>query len=270
MVSFGYDGTAFQGWARQPGARTVEGEILHGIDRFRLAGDGTVGHLDVASRTDRGVSARANALAFESPLPAPALLRALNGIAPEIFFRAAVAVDPAFHVRAADRRTYRYFDPPRGQRLAAWRETARLFEGEIDVRSLGRSIPQEAPVRRTVERLRIRRRDRGLEIEVVARSFVWGMVRKIVAALREVDVGRLSRPALADALRGHRRLTLPLAEPEPLVLWEVAYPLRWKYFASGPSRARVRRNGAEEARLWAREKVLGVLSEERTTRARPP
>ena len=266
-MSFGYDGTAFQGWARQPNARTVEGEILEGIGRLGLGEPGRSVRLDVASRTDRGVSARANALALESPLSAPALLRALNGIAPEVFFRAAVAVGPAFHVRAADRRVYRYFDPPRGQRLASWRAAARRFEGEIDVRSLGRSIPREAPVWRTIDRLRVQRRNRGLEIEIVARSFVWGMVRKIVAALRELEAGRLSTPALTEALRGHRRLTLPLAEPEPLVLWDVEYPVRWTYFSAGPSRARARRNGAEEARLWARAQVLGALAESGTQRA---
>ncbi|MCI4322345.1 MAG: hypothetical protein L3K05_08590, partial [Thermoplasmata archaeon] len=64
----------------------------------------------MASRTDRGVSARGNALALTSPLPGAGLLRALNGLRPEIFFTAATEVEEAFRPRAARSRTYRYWE----------------------------------------------------------------------------------------------------------------------------------------------------------------
>jgi tRNA pseudouridine38-40 synthase len=51
-----YDGTAFRGWARQPGERTVEGEM-----RQALAGlYRSVDAFAVAGRTDAGVHALAN------------------------------------------------------------------------------------------------------------------------------------------------------------------------------------------------------------------
>lgn len=260
LLSFGYDGTAFAGWARQPGLRTVEGEILRGLERTGVSPGPSTAGLRVASRTDRGVSARANALTLESDLAGEPLLRALNGIAPEIFFTAASRVASDFRVRSPHTRTYRYFEAPGFRSLSRWRAGARLFEGPVDVRSFGRGFPASAPVSRTVDAVAIRRIGRGLRIEVTARSFVWGMVRKMVAALRELDAERLSVERLTAAIEGRERLTLPMAEPEPLVLWEVKYSVPWDHRAPRPTRAQLRRAELERRALWCRARVLDSIS----------
>ncbi|HTT74050.1 MAG TPA: hypothetical protein VMG99_07935 [Thermoplasmata archaeon] len=261
LVRFGYDGGNFHGWARQPGLRTVEGELRRGLGRHRISPTAEAADLRVASRTDRGVSARANALTLRTDLPAEALLSALNGIAPDLFFDAATPVGDAFRVRGAVSRTYRYFDPPRSQDLARWRAGAALLTGAIDVRSFGRAVPSHRPVVRTVDSIRIERVGEGLRIDLTAPSFVWGMVRKLVAALREVDAGRLPLERLGAAAAGATRLTLPLAEPEALVLWDVAYPLAWPYRSPGPNRAQVRWADASRAGLWTRTRLVEALED---------
>ncbi|HEY6238704.1 MAG TPA: tRNA pseudouridine(38-40) synthase TruA, partial [Thermoplasmata archaeon] len=55
LVRFGYDGSGFAGWARQPGRRTVEGELHEGIVRAKVAASAEAARPRVASRTDRGV-----------------------------------------------------------------------------------------------------------------------------------------------------------------------------------------------------------------------
>jgi tRNA pseudouridine38-40 synthase len=257
-VRFGYDGAAFQGWARQPGARTVEGEIRRGLAghrrlRFEPAA------LEVASRTDRGVHARGNALALTADLPGPLLLRSLNGIAPDLFFWGATEVDPAFRVRSAVRRTYRYFEPAHGGDLARWRAAARRIAGTIDVRSLGRGLGSGGAVWRTVESVSVEPDGDRWIVETRAPSYVWGQVRKTVGALREIALGRLSEERFAEALAGRTRLTLPLAEPERLVLWEVEHGIppavRWE----GPNRHQVRYWSAERAALRDRARLLDLL-----------
>jgi tRNA pseudouridine38-40 synthase len=237
LVRFGYDGEGFAGWARQPGLRTVEGVLREGIPRTGVAPTNEAADLAVASRTDRGVSARGNALTLTSTLPPTAVLRALNGIAPEIFFTAISEVAPEFSARAATRRWYRYFEPSEGHHLERWREAAARFRGEADVRSFGRALPVDRPVLRTLESVQVRRSgSRWLIVDVLAPAFVWGMVRKIIAALRKVDDGTLSLTRLDQALHGEHRLTLPLAEPEGLVLWDVSYPVKWDHKWRGPNR----------------------------------
>ncbi len=228
LLRFGYDGSTFAGWARQPGARTVEGVLLDGIRRTGVAGRPAPTRLDVASRTDRGVSARANALVLESRLPGGALLRALNGLAPEIIFSAAHAVPEEFRVRRPLWREYRYYLPPSPSRADRWRPLLPLFLGApIDARSFARGVPAGVPCWRTIEALDLEHGDGGPYLRIRASGFLWGMVRKIVSALELVEAGILAERDLLGALHGGTRLSLPLAPPEPLVLWEVAYGLTW-------------------------------------------
>lgn len=259
LLRFGYDGRGFSGWARQPGRRTVEGEIGRGLRRFGIAPTEGTGSVSVASRTDRGVSARGNALALDSGLGGPALLRAMNGISPEIYFTAATRVPAEFRVRRSLGRSYRYFDatPIRSSRLRA--AAIRRLRGRVDARSFGRAIPPSEPCWRTIELFDSRSVPGGTLLEVRAPSFVWGMVRKMVAAVREVDAGRITIEQLRSAVEGHARLSLPLAEPEPLVLWEVTYPLAWEFEWTGPNRHQVRHLAQERDALWARQQVLQLL-----------
>src|SRR6267378_4516006 len=75
-----YDGTGFRGWARQPGERTVEGELRRALAELYSAGE-----LAVAGRTDTGVHALANVVSLDvegGPAPERAA-EALNAVLPE-------------------------------------------------------------------------------------------------------------------------------------------------------------------------------------------
>lgn len=105
-----YDGSAFHGWAGQPGLRTVQGElertlstVLREAVRVRVAG-----------RTDAGVHAWGQVASFATADAADApqprrLLLALNALLPEDVAVTAVSpAAPGFDARAAASRTYRY------------------------------------------------------------------------------------------------------------------------------------------------------------------
>lgn len=260
-VRFGYDGVGFRGWARQPGHRTIEGEMLRGLWAAGVVPRST-SHLEVASRTDRGVSARANALALTSRLEARALLRVLNGLTPEIYFTAAAPMAETARVRQALGRTYRYFEEPAHRDLEAYRAATSMFRGTIDVRSFGRALPSAVPIWRRVERMELRVTESGWEVEVEAPSFVWGMVRKMVGACRKVAEGRLTLPRLRRALEGRERLTLPIAEAEALVLWEVRFADPWTVEWAGPNRHQAAGLAAARGSARARAAVRASLTEE--------
>ncbi len=255
LVRFGYDGAEFSGWARQPGRRTVEGVIRTGIRPHGLAPSPEAARLEVASRTDRGVSARANALALSSSLDADEVLHRLNALAPDLEFTAAVAVPEEFRVRRALERIYRYFDATGPAGTASVRQACAALHGSIDARTFGRGLPLETPRWLAITSVKESRRGEGRVFEVRAPSFVWGTVRKIVGALREVEAGRLSLPQLKAAAAGRSRLTLPLAEPEGLVLWEVLYPLNWSAFWAGPNRYQAARRREARLHRWVAEAV---------------
>ena len=229
-VDLAYDGTPFGGWARQPGRRTVQGELeaaLATVLREPVS-------LRVAGRTDAGVHAEAQVASFATAreLDPHRLLLALNALLPDEI--AVSAVSPAsagFDARAAAARTYRY-------RL--WLPTPRpVFErryvwdvrGEVDVellraaaaRLVGRrdfsALTPSARFYRTCER-EVRRAawstaagGREACFEITADGFLHNMVRVAVGSMVDVAQRRLSLGELAAGLEGGRRSALGRTAP---------------------------------------------------------
>lgn len=259
LVEFGYDGSPFAGWARQPGHRTVESELRAGLVRCGIA-PLAAARLEVASRTDRGVSARANVLAVTSEFSGGTLLKALNGIAPEMFFRRAREVPEGFRVRAARWREYRYGLGRPSVDAARWRELLGLFLGRpFDARSFARALPAGAPCWWDLMALELAGRESRRYVRVRAHSFLWGMVRKIVGAVGTVAEGRVPEDALRSALAGRSTFPAPLAPAEPLVLWKVDVPGPWTHTWLGATRGQQSYFTAETDRAARRSAVLEGL-----------
>src|SRR5437667_12788730 len=67
-LKIAYDGRSFYGHQRQPDRRTVEGECIAALRSARLIRDPKEAFIRSASRTDRGVSAIGNFIAFDASL----------------------------------------------------------------------------------------------------------------------------------------------------------------------------------------------------------
>ncbi len=212
-----YDGTDFAGFQAQPGVRTVQGELEAAL--ARLNGGSRI-RVDAAGRTDAGVHATGQVIAFTDPgrHPAAELDRALNALLPaDVAVREVRRVPAAFHPRHAARyREYRYtvWDGPRsplherfalGVRVpldtAAMARAGSVLEGRNDFSAFGAADRQ--PVR-TIHRVRVRRDGSLVTIDVAADAFLRQMVRRIVAVLLEVGLGKMDREAVAAALASRR------------------------------------------------------------------
>ena len=217
-----YDGTDFAGFQMQIGRRTVQGELEGAL--ARLAGQPTVGRIrvDAAGRTDAGVHALGQVIAFTWPgtLPADTLRRALEAILPlDIGIGPLRQVAPGYHPRYAARfRAYRYsiWNGPRsplreryalGVRgaldLAAMAAAARHLVGRHDFSAFGGWHRQ--PIR-TLHRVRVRRTGMMVTIDVVGDAFLRQMVRSIVAALLRIGRGDATEEELVTALAGGSRI----------------------------------------------------------------
>ncbi|MFZ0700163.1 MAG: methyltransferase domain-containing protein [Thermoplasmata archaeon] len=238
----------------------MEGTIRSGVLRLGIAPSADAARIDVASRTDAGVSARGNVLTVTSPLAGPALLRALNGTAEDVFFNAAREVDETFRVRSATHRVYRYYLPGDEHRARHLEEGARLLGSSVDARTFGRGVPTDRASLRPIESIRVNATARGIWIEVRAPSFVWGMVRKIVGGLLAWESGALSSEKLRAAARGKERLSLPLAPPDALVLWEVGHLGPWELRFERVRRHQRRYRIESARRADARVHVLDALT----------
>jgi len=212
-----YDGTDFAGFQVQPEARTVQGELETAL--ARISGGSPI-RVQAAGRTDAGVHAQGQVIAFTDPRGRPAreLARALNALLPaDVALREMRRVPAGFHPRYAARyREYRYtvWNGPRsplrerfalGVRdpldTAAMERVGSVLVGRHDFSAFGAAHRQ--PVR-TVHSVRIRREGSLVTIDVAADAFLRQMVRRMVAALLEAGHGRTDEEAVAAALASGR------------------------------------------------------------------
>src|ERR1700694_1946705 len=93
-----YDGTEFSGWQRQPGRRTVEGELLLAI----AAATGEQATLTAAGRTDAGAHATGQVVGctLRTPRDPARLQAAINAHLPEdVVIIDVQTAPPTFHAR---------------------------------------------------------------------------------------------------------------------------------------------------------------------------
>ncbi|MFO8114187.1 MAG: tRNA pseudouridine(38-40) synthase TruA [Halorubrum sp.] len=234
-----YDGREYAGFQRQPHATTVEGTLLralaeHGVlDRGNGPTHATPPGYAAAGRTDAGVSAVAQTVAFEAP---PWLTpRAFSGHLPgSVRVWAAADVPEGFHAtHDATRRTYRYHlyapeaegesaDPTHAVADDRVRDALERLSGRHDFHNL---TSDRAGTVRDLTATATREGD-VLVIEVAADGFPRALVRRLVAAVRAVgrrqaEPSRIDRLLDAEPVPGE--LGVGPAPPEPLVLWDVAY-----------------------------------------------
>ncbi|HUM09945.1 MAG TPA: tRNA pseudouridine(38-40) synthase TruA [Myxococcaceae bacterium] len=235
-----YDGTDFVGWQRQPNGRSVQAVLEAALEELLGAPVAAA----AAGRTDAGVHALAQVVAFDAPraLPAKAYVRGLSSLLPEdVAVVVAEEVPDGFDPRRwATGKRYRYLVSRRPGRapllrrthwevftpldVGAMRVSASALLGAHDFSSF-RAADCEAPhPRRTLRALDLHEDREVLRVEVEGTAFLKHMVRNIVGSL--VEVGRGKRPPgwVAEVLEAKdRTLAGPTAPAHGLTLVEVMY-----------------------------------------------
>ncbi|ASJ02737.1 tRNA pseudouridine(38,39,40) synthase TruA [Thermococcus profundus] len=220
-----YDGTAFYGFQRQPGLRTVEGEIIRVLQKLGIIEDPPTSNFKGASRTDRGVSAFFNVVSFD-PVPEKAYLakpEVLNYHLKDVWVLGWTEVPDDFHPRFwAKSKTYRYYLVDRGFDPNAMPECARLFVGTHDFSAFAKLEPGKEPIRE-ITSVEIIPRSGYYIVEVTGKSFLWEMVRRIVNSISLCGLGLLTPEEVSGMLSGRFDRKIPPAPPENLVLWRIDY-----------------------------------------------
>lgn len=223
LLEVAYDGTGFHGWAAQSGARTVQ-ETLRGAV---LAMDPRASEVRGASRTDAGVHAEGQAVAFDSTrdIAARGWVGGLNQHLPaDVAVRAARLVAPGYTPRYAARaKRYRYRVLLDSVRDPQWRMRAWRLEPNLDLVAMAREADAavgthdfaafraagdlRASTVRTLMRVDIEREldPRVVSVVVEGNAFLYKMVRVLVGTLVDVARGRLQPGAVRRAIEARSR-----------------------------------------------------------------
>ena len=234
-----YDGSEFHGWQRQPGMRTVQGEIeraLAIVCREPVPVQG-------AGRTDAGVHALGQCASFAASdeIPMNRLLGSLRSLLPEDVRPLELHRAPDdFNARfSASARFYLYrlgLTPCPPMRGIRWEPPFRLDIGAMsaalpalrageDFTSFCTAEAAAKGSRCAIRTLVLEQEGDELRLRIGADRFLHNMVRVVVGTLVEVGRGRWRPERVGEILAGRDRgLAGPTAPPQGLFLERVEYP----------------------------------------------
>jgi tRNA pseudouridine38-40 synthase len=255
-IDFGYDGTDFAGFAKQPGLRTVQSELVKGLEVIFGKSSKDFG-MRVAGRTDAGVHAQHQVVHIDlSPLQLkrigrnPDISGRVNTALPQdirlySFEKAPAGFDARY---SASFRRYRYriadhasFLDPLLVRyvlklkvdldLKLMRKAARQMVGLHDFGAFCKPRAGATTIRRLryIKITRNRKVGNIVEIELKGDAFCHNMVRSLTGALVAVARGRASVQDVKDRLDSASRAgSFKVLGGRGLSLIEVAYPRQSK------------------------------------------
>lgn len=252
-LDFGYDGTDFYGWSKQPELRTIQGEFIKAFSLIFGEAENDFG-FRVAGRTDAGVHAVGCVLHCD--LNDAQLKRLgrndsmediaykLNGLLPLDIRVNKVSVAPAgFDARfSAINRRYRYrlADQLAEKNPLESRFTLETY-GKLDIDAMNQAgqvllglhdfasfcKPREGSTTiRELQEITVKRVPNGvIEIEIQADAFCHNMVRSIVGALIGVGQGKADAAKIKELLeKTNREGSFKVVAPHGLQLMAIGYP----------------------------------------------
>jgi tRNA pseudouridine38-40 synthase len=218
-----YDGRPYHGFQRQPDVDTVEDVLLDALADLGVVESGTPPGYAAAGRTDAGVSAVAQTVAFAAPdwLDPAAFSSALPAA---VRVWASADVSGSFHAtHDATERSYTYHLYAPDGRISRARDALDALSGDHDFHNL---TPDETGTVRTLSTA-VQADGEILVITVRAGGFARQLVRRLISVVAAVARGEAGLDRV-DRVLGSEPLSGPAgvapAPAYPLVLTDVTYP----------------------------------------------
>ena len=186
-LKLAYIGTNYHGSHIQPNITTIEGKMFEALKELGIIDDPKQANFTSAGRTDAGVHALGQVVAFNTDNPELAIPRVINSKLPNSIWAWGHAHLPDdFNPRRnAVSRSYRYIMSGELYDISKIRSASKLLIGTHDFANFCTNNGDKSTVR-NVERIDVRVSGALTKIDVQADSFLWNMVRKIVTALMMV------------------------------------------------------------------------------------
>lgn len=242
-MTIAYEGTFYGGWQTQINTVSIQALIQQALSTLLRKPM----HVTGSGRTDAGVHALGQIAHFRHPdaLDLSRLLSSLNALLPpDIRILAIDPVSPQFHARfSAVSKLYHYqlhldpvidpfqrlytHRPPHQVDLCILEDAAKAFIGTHDFTSFAntRSTQSKNGNVRTIYRLDVLNREKGVCLAFEGNGFLYKMVRNIVGTILDVCAGKISMSDIERIFAARDRRAAGMAAPaHGLFLMRVNYP----------------------------------------------
>lgn len=243
FMTFSYDGTAYNGYQKQPDKKTIQDELEKVL--YKLNGDKEVS-VCASGRTDAGVHALNQKAHFdmEKEYDTDTLKNSINKMLPgDIYVRKIEIVDDSFHARfnvTAKEYIYKIntgeYNPLQknyvyqfNKRLdiSEMERALKYLEGEHNFKSFTKSTDEIKDYNRKIIQTSLIRETKNINeitISIMGTGFLRYMVRNIVGLLIEIGQGKYKSEDVFDILKAEDREAAGItAPPNGLYLKDVFY-----------------------------------------------
>ncbi len=228
-IKFAYDGRAFHGYARQPNLITVEGALIELLLEHNVIKDPKKSSFRSASRTDKGVSALGNVVAFNTDVSKQKIIKDLFNDDSSIIVYGIKEVNLDFYPRYAKQRQYRYYLSSKDLDIEKIISTSDCFTGKHNFSNFAKLEPFKDPFR-TIDNIVFTFETDFIIIDFFAKTFLWNQIRRIISVLIKVGRGKLEKEQIRKALENPgKKIDFGLAPAEPLILKDVFYDFEFEY-----------------------------------------
>lgn len=243
FITFSYDGSSFNGYQKQPGRRTIQGEMEKILKQIN---DNKKVEITASGRTDAGVHAINQKAHFslDIDISVDKLKKAMNSLLPkDIYVKKVESVAEDFHARFnAIGKEYIYkinmgeYNPI--ERNYIYQYNAKLdvvemeralkyLEGTHNFKTFTKADEEKEDYVRTISQTSIVRDSKDVNqiiLSFVGTGFLRYMVRNMVGTLIEIGEGKRKSEDIINMIKEQdRRVAGKTANPEGLYLKNVFY-----------------------------------------------
>ena len=243
FITFSYDGSSFNGYQKQPGKRTIQGEIEKVLKQIN---DNKKVDITASGRTDAGVHAINQKATFslDVNISVDKLKKAMNSLLPrDIYIKKVENVSEEFHVRySANGKEYIYkinmgeYNPIDRNYIYQYNSkldvvemerALKYLEGTHNFKTFTKTDEEKDDYVRTISQTSIIRDSKDVNqivISFVGTGFLRYMVRNMVGTLIEIGEGKRKSEEIIEMIKKEdRRVAGKTANPEGLYLKNVFY-----------------------------------------------
>jgi len=237
-IIFSYDGTLFQGYQKQPGKRSVQGEIETVLRKLNHDHDV---HVCASGRTDAGVHACGQVAHIDFLYEVDDFQKRANSLLPpDIYIHQVMLVDSSFHARfSVKKKEYCYkincgeylpfqrnyvYQYGRSLCLDKMQQALSYLIGTHNFRSFAKTDATREDYVRTILEARLEEKNGIVSITFVGTGFFRYMIRNMVGTLIEIGEGKRAPEDILEILKKENRIYAgKTAPPEGLYLMNVTY-----------------------------------------------